>query len=390
MRAHPTFLILVVAVGCGSPASQDRTDGGPSSTTDASGGISDSARPAADAQATVLPCDTLRRGEWAPLTPPGFSTDVAFAAHAVTTDPHNAGRLYFGTNTQGMFRSDDCGATFTEIATGAGHDELRSGRQWQIVIDPVDSNVMYTNSGYGTEQYYKSVNGGIDWAPLVPGGETGAFESGSFVQHFAMDPTDHNHLILNPHFQCAPGSGHAAACLLESFDAGAHWRFNEGANAPTSGEGAGLWMEDAQHWYFALYFGGLARTSDGGAHWTRLFDQRYATPSHARGLDGALYVGGVFGLMRSTDGVVFDDVAGAPGTDAMVVAGDVVVVGRSSSLAWTRLADIETGPWTSLPDLTPLVPHPDFVPIFSLDYDPHHRVIYVALSNNGFWRYALP
>jgi hypothetical protein len=337
----------------------------------------------------VLPCNTLKRGEWAPLTPPGFSTDVDFAAHAVRTDPHYAGRLYFGTNMQGMFRSDDCGATFMEIATGRGHEELISGRQWQIVVDPVDSNVMYTNSGYGTEQFYKSVNGGIDWVPLVPGGETGAFESSGFVQGLAMDPTDHDHLILNPHFQCAPSSGHPAACLLESFDAGATWRFNEGENAPTSGEGAGLWMEDARNWYFALYFGGLAHTTDGGAHWTRLFDKRYATSAHTHGLDGTLYVGEPFGLMRSIDGVVFDDIPGSPGTESMVTAGDVVVVGRGSSVAWTHLADIESGPWTSLPDLAPLVPHPGFIPIFSMDYDREHRVVYVALSNNGFWRYAL-
>jgi len=345
------------------------------------------------AKGPTAACQSLQRGQWQPINTPGFDPAAAdFTAHSVVADVGQPGRIYLGTNTQGMFRSDDCGATFTDLTTGALGSQLRLGRQWTILVDPVETNVLYTNSGYGTNQYYKSVNGGVDWALLVPGGETGAFESNGFVQGMTMDPTDHRHLLLNPHFKCVPhafnGQPNQEACLLESLDAGSTWHFLEGANTPTSGEGYGLWMEDRQLWYFAMDFGGLARTTDGGAHWTQLFQMSYATPAHTRGTDGALYLGNHFGLIRSVDGITFDSVQGAPGVDVLVTQASVVVAGKGPNFAIGQTSDLHS--WEMLPSLTTVVPDPNYVIIFGATYDPVNRIVYAALSRNGFWRYALP
>jgi len=66
----------------------------------------------------------------------------------VDVDPHNSLRLY-ATTQNGIYRSIDGGSSWDLILSGFFRD---------LVIDPQDSDVIYTGPGV-----YKSINGGDDW-----------------------------------------------------------------------------------------------------------------------------------------------------------------------------------------------------------------------------------
>lgn len=386
MRTLLASLVMAVAA-CGGSASN-----GSSTPTSSAPSPAPVPAPAPSPTPVPLACNALERGKWTAITPKEVDLSQDYAAHSIAVDPLAPGRVYIGTASQGMFRTEDCGASFIRIATGTHGADIKAGRQWSLVVDPVDANVLYTNSGYGALMAYKSTDAGVNWKELMPKGEQRGFESGH-VHRISMDPKDHKHLIVTPHFACVPGAfdgvePRQAGCLLETFDAGATWRFVEGVNQPISGEGGGMWMEDKLNWYWALMFGGLRHTTDGGAHWTTLFTNSYASPGHARDNAGALVVGGVFSVLRSTDGSQFAPLVGSPGADGLVDGGSLIVTGRNSSFAWADKSNLSR--WTTAPDLAPLVPDPSYVALFYMDYDPVNRVIYTAMSKNGFWRYALP
>ena len=67
------------------------------------------------------------------------------------------------------------------------HDEragsaLDKGRQWTMAIDPVNSSVLYANSGYGPAGLYKSTNGGVDWTQILPPSIMSVFDAGGFAR----------------------------------------------------------------------------------------------------------------------------------------------------------------------------------------------------------------
>ncbi|TWU57052.1 Bacillopeptidase F precursor [Rubripirellula tenax] len=77
-----------------------------------------------------------------------------------------------GFNNTGIFRSDDAGATFTRVSTGDGTATgLPSGFSYDLVVDPVNPNVMYTsvvfgdNSG-GLNGAYRSIDFGASWTKV--------------------------------------------------------------------------------------------------------------------------------------------------------------------------------------------------------------------------------
>jgi hypothetical protein len=398
MRAFArAWCAALVMSGCGGPI--PGPDGSTAMDPDASSATDASSAHDASLPVAVLPCDSLVRGTWEAMMPPGTSLDrdfetpagTNFGMHSIVLDPRNAGVVYLGTSAMGIHKSDDCGATWTHVNTGANAELIDGGRQWTFEIDPEDPQVLYTNTGYGAEGIaWKSTNGGVDWEPLIQTPEVAALQFGNFVSQIVMDPTNPRHLIVTPHFECEIGAVEGRplqrGCVLESTDAGETWRILEGEGQPTGGEGAGMWMEDADNWFWSSYFGGLHRTTDGGHTWEHLFDERYTTPGHFRTADGTRYVAGIFSTLTSTDGDEWVDLEGGPGSDALIASSEIAFASRNGHYHFAMVSDLST--WTELP--RPPFPYPENVVTWHLAYDEEHRVLYSINSINGAWRYAMP
>ena len=90
-------------------------------------------------------------GVWENITPPVTMLPGAAPCPyggAFVENPRDPTMLYVGSCNQGIWKTTDCGADWVHINTGKNGGALDSGRQWTFVIDPVDPNVLYTNSGY--------------------------------------------------------------------------------------------------------------------------------------------------------------------------------------------------------------------------------------------------
>ena len=155
--------------------------------------------------------------------------------------PDDPAIVYTGADSHGIFRSTDCGATWALVSTGAHAKDLASGNPWSMAIDPVEPDTMYVVEGYGSSGLWKSTNGGVDWANvLTDPAITSAFYANGFITGVDIDPTDHTHLVIESHGNCA--SGHL--CAAESSDSGGTWKLIDMAAVGAWSENSSIAMLD--------------------------------------------------------------------------------------------------------------------------------------------------
>jgi hypothetical protein len=165
----------------------------------------DAAPPGLDAQslpdASIGSCSDLpTAGQWQNVTPTGDGT----GAQALTLDPFVMGTAWLGTAVAGLFKSVDCGASWSKVSTGANGSQVAMGNIWSMAVDYVDPGVLYVVGSYGAEGLWKSTNGGVDWTQLLPSTTELAQVTNSgnanppppFVGSVSIDPTDHLHLVI--------------------------------------------------------------------------------------------------------------------------------------------------------------------------------------------------
>lgn len=328
----------------------------------------------------VSPCNTdpASVGVWENVTPPGIGRAAAFVIN-----PLDTANLYLGTNGFGVMKSEDCGASWTRIDDGASQVEGDSAApSWTMAIDFVDPNVIYMNNGYGILGLFKSVDGGVSWKQLLTGDAASVFIFGGFVEHVSMDPTNHLHLTVTPHFTCeAP---HDPNCLLESYDGGESWTVVEGT--PGIGEAGGQHMINDKLWYWGNPWGAFFRSKDGGKSWTQVLDQGTGFREVLKASDGNWYAPSQFGLIWSTDdGETWAPLANAPTADTMVEGDGKLFTARwgQNSYAWASLDDVTT--WTALPSPTPDTEFGAWL----IRYDEDHHILYSTNEGNGFWRMVM-
>ena len=343
----------------------------------------------------VLPCDSLSGpGQWENITPhqvnldagfktPGLGTN--FGATSFVISPKNRAVVYLGTSSQGIYKSTDCGATWALANTGRNGDQLGKGGQWTFQIDSSNPDTLYANSGYsaaGNWGAWKSTNGGVDWNPLFDA-KTSLVTG--FVHMIAIDPTNSQHLIVTPHFTCNTGVVNGMPktehCLLETTDAGATWQIHD--NTPAAGEGQGIWITDAQTWYWAAAVDGLYRTADGGGSWQHLYSSGYALPHPLLLGNGTLFVGGVYHLLQGTNnGLTWASLDNSPATDG--VAGDATVLFSVKHTTFNTASVSNLASWKALP--SPNISDPAEMQAVDLQYDPDHHLLYSVHNLGGFWR----
>jgi photosystem II stability/assembly factor-like uncharacterized protein len=292
----------------------------------------------------------------------------------------------------GLWKSTDCGATWSKINTGANGAMLDKGRNWTIAIDRTDSRIIYTCAGYGPNGVFKSVNGGVDWQQLFAPDFAETLPYKGFVEKITIDPTNHTHLLVSFHAPCmiAP---HGGGCLAESMDSGATWRIVDSPAQWT--EGDGQTMIDDKTWFFGNG-GGLWRTSDGGSSWTEVYKDGSGSVFTAE--DGSYYVAGRFTTLHSSDGVNWVELEGSHGGASVNGSSPITSDGTHIYSAQGAYGGSEpTGGWYwSAPARNPTSWSNVFNPIMTdfggsnLAYDSDHHLLYSSNLSSGFWRVVVP
>jgi photosystem II stability/assembly factor-like uncharacterized protein len=322
-------------------------------------------------------------GVWEKISPHDYT------AHGFIADPLSSGTLYVGCgqadnfwSPAGVWKSDDCGATWT-AASGTGSNLVNNGRQWSWLADPTSPGVVYTTSGYGSNGFYKSTNGGMDWVDVTPQGDGAPGFVGGPEQ---MDPLDHNHLLLTWHSPCGKYEDQIG-CFAESTDGGKSW-VEHYRDPPWQSE-VRVYLLHGNTWIVPS--DGLLRTTDGGKTYTKVSDS--AAGGHSSGSlyhspTGAYYVGSGYGVLRSSDDGVTWTLNGSTGQYVMGITGDGTTMYASSNGGVFSAPENPGTQWTKMNS-----PFNDLAEGCFLGYDFGHNLLYASChggkypnGTNGMWR----
>ena len=258
-----------------------------------------------------------RPGTWVNVTPAQISLNGSdfgganFGTQTIGLSTANPQIVYFGTCYQGIWKTTNSGELWTKVNTGANGDNLDSGRNWTLAVDPSDPNTLYTVAGYGGAQgIWKSTNGGVDWTQMMSQDLTSS--TSADIYSIAIDPRDSQHLLVGFH---SPWQGSGNAGVLESRDGGRTWI--QHPSAGPWGAGHYVMFVDSATWILATQVAGLWRTTDSGGTWAQVSTEnmQHGGEQLYQSSDGSLYIGSVQRLLRSTNrGVSWAAVQGLPST----------------------------------------------------------------------------
>jgi len=233
-------------------------------------------------------CSNLAEiGKWENITPPQLDyanwcvpgnasckppLNGTYGINQFALDPNHTGTIFLGTAGLGIWKSTNCGSDWVKIDTGKNHEALDTGRQNSFYIDPTNSDVLYTMALYskGSQGFFQSTNGGVDWNQVVAADVLNTV-AGGFFTGIAGDPTNPGHFVAFPHQNCGgtplPGAavtadGKGWGCLAEGTYANGAWDWKVTTSPFPPGQGDGIWasMVDSKTWLL----GGIWRTTTGG------------------------------------------------------------------------------------------------------------------------------
>jgi hypothetical protein len=332
-------------------------------------------------------------GVWEDISVPGvpLGNDMAFyyGFQALVLNPKDTATLYVGAQERGIFKTSDCGATWTKVNTGTNAAAIDSGRPWTMAIDPVNPEVLYTSEGYGQDGVWKSVNGGVDWQQtFTPGSDPAVYIPNQSVGNIILDPGDHEHLLVSMHGGCT--GPYAPTCIAESKDAGVTWKLLPGD--PSWDATAGyLTFINATTWLYMSQDIGIWRTTTSGQTWQQILDASFA--GHAPGQlyqakSGTYYMGFNDGLLTSADGLQWTKLANSPNTyiSGLVGDGDTMYASHAFPTTYTPFEPYYTAS-ESAPATWSNMPSPMMVNGGEkMVYDPDHHLIYSSNYTAGVWR----
>jgi hypothetical protein len=206
-----------------------------------------------------------------PIAPPG-----EFGFHDIEPDPRIPGRLYLGTDTAGVYRSDNYGTSWVRISP-AGYF---TGNNWALAVDRFNGS-LYALDGYGSKQgIHKSTDGGVSWTQLLSGGQTPID-----AYNVATDPYLADHVIATFHGSSG-WSGGDNTPVIESFNGGATWT----VHPLTVGSGHyAMFLDNGSTWLLGTQGSGILAH---GQQWANM-DQGQQRQYDARGFTGCPVPGGV-------------------------------------------------------------------------------------------------
>lgn len=315
---------------------------------------------------------------------------------AMAVDPVNLGTVYSGTLFQGVWKTTDCGAHWSKLANGLNASDVNRGMNWTLAVDPQEPNVVYTNSGYGSNGLFKSTDGGENWTDIWSGKSQPELSKAftyNFANVIAIDPSDHQHLLLTFHEAClAP---HSATCIVESFDAGSTWRIIDGEPSWNGNEGQVIFfLNDSKTWLWGSQTNGFWRSGDSGQTWQAIPKM---TTSHLQGSQilrtstGSFFAAGADGIWTSPDGraetwqLIADTgpIVGGLVTDGSEMYASTCYFGDFCNPRYLHSAESDGKTWQALKS-------PTMSQGGNLGYDKAHKLLYSSNLAAGLWRVVVP
>jgi hypothetical protein len=358
--------------------------------------------------AVVGDCMSLRAaGSWEQINPPDTY------AGSLALDPVRAGSIWLTAKgpgkVRGLFKSTDCGSTWTKINTGMNAKDIDMSSTWSMAIDYTDPNIIYIIGAYGAYGLLKSTNGGVDWRQMIPGGSPLAQVAPAgpssppvaFIGSVSMDPKKPRHLVLGTHATCkAP---YDASCQAESLDGGETWNI---VSVQPFGKGfleqTGPYVLDDSSWLNATLREGLWLTRDHGKTWANV------TAPGTMGATGGEYTHGPLrpaadgnyylpsfnpgGVLQSKDGgATWTKIPGSPQLGYPVgfaMGGGHLYLGdlNGGTIYVAALDDLSK--WTMLP----MPAQNGRGGPMGMEYDEAHHLLYAGIwaGDGELWRMVTP
>lgn len=184
---------------------------------------------------------------------------------SMASDPSNSQVFYIGTETAGVFKTTDAGATWQPARAGLPP----AAKVISLAVDPQNSNTLYA----GTDAVgiiWKSLDAGATWTNITHNMQYGTSVYADEAYNIVVDPHNSNIVYV--------GLGGYKGQIYKSTDGGATWWVMDTGIPRDSGnytkEVLALAIDPAQS--LVLYAGGrefgVYKTTDGGANWTALND----------------------------------------------------------------------------------------------------------------------
>lgn len=322
------------------------------------------------------------------------SVTGTYIAQGIAIDPNTPGTVWIAmssmssptTTTSGLFKSTDCGATWTKMGT--------LSQPLQVRINPRNSAEMYAGCGVGglNNGFFYSSDAGKTWTERSGWSEAVArFDD---VYHIAVDPSNFAHALVSFHYSGT--NQYNASGIAETFDKGATWR----EHAPISGWSGttgsvvdflydpATSQGNSATWLYSTQSKGFWRTTNSGASWTQVSTKDQSHGGNALLYAGGwLYSGGTYYPMRSSNnGATWQDLTDtsygyymAIGTDGSklytVKWGGGYLNSSTDGLDWTAHSaqgEIPGGAY-------------EFT-----RFDPTNRILYAGMWQGGVWAMKVP
>jgi hypothetical protein len=328
-------------------------------------------------------------GVWQQVTPAGANVSGSFGMLSVSVD--SSANVVIGTDGAGLWKSTDCGATFSKTNTGKLGASISTGGTTAL-IDPTNPNIMYTMSLFGAFGFFKSTDGGVNFTSMFPASIAASIPNGGFVGSYDMDPTNHLHLLAGFHAACSAPFN--AECYVETHDGGVTWTIRNGLPSWDGGEGVSLMFLDGNRWLFTSQTNGMWVSKDQGQTWTQTPGAQIAhgTGHLLRMADGSFFYTTANGVMFSPDGNSWSLIPNS-GNLLQGIATDGSTVWVSQSFPYNP--DSHPAPaqryWSA-----PVSNHTTWTTVSGspstssggtwLAYDPAHHLLYSANYWDGLWR----
>jgi photosystem II stability/assembly factor-like uncharacterized protein len=239
--------------------------------------------------------------------------------------PHS-NTLIAGVAQQGLWASNDGGASWQRLGSGQGSAHITNRPSW-ISYDPLNPARFYESGIYNEGGAFATSNGGTTFAQL------GSVRHSDFLSVDYTDP-DRKTLLAGGHEQ--------AHTLWKSMDGGKAWT-NIGLNLPSDAGYSTYPLIIDAHTYLVTGGGpGILRTTDGGTSWAKVASfGAFGPPLVAS--DGSIYWAAGDALGKSSDrGVTWSLVGGGlwgppievPGGRLVTLMADSLVASPDGGATW--------------------------------------------------------
>jgi hypothetical protein len=285
------------------------------------------------------PCALGEPGVADAITPPEVAAagDGSRGVLSLEVDPFDRSVLYVSTNQQGVWRSADCGASWTHANTGINAPMIENSIPLGFALDPFVPDTLYIGARFGGQSLWTSDSAGVHWTKILPEDVAMPLWNGDAdIARIATLPDEAHHLIATS-IDAWTGYGGDSGVIEGRLD-GETWQWT--AHPPAAGMGVQqeLAVLDARTWLVVsdIFGGGAWITHDAGGSFEQIDDYVAVGDGFQlyRAADGTLYRPANTGLLRSTDGgATWNDVfagLGLGGTRSLI--GDGTTLSASSSI----------------------------------------------------------